>query len=156
MDTNLPNKIFFSDNFRVDVFSIHYCSNFIIGYNFGNIFTMQPQETWNTSNQSCFTANKRCRYSNNPGRCHYSMYLQNSFLKNLALSISIFGLVIFADLHSRKLKLCRGCLLSNGVKIMLFISDVQYYIPIKLCKTAGRIHLFKTTGMLKPENVKLK
>ena len=26
----------------------------------------------------------------------------------------------------------------------------------KLCKAAGRIHLFKITGMLKPENVKLK
>ena len=38
---------------------------------------------------------------------------------------------------------------------MIFISDVQYYIPIKLCKTAGSIHLFKITGMLKPENIKL-
>ena len=39
---------------------------------------------------------------------------------------------------------------------MLFISDVQFYVPIKLCKIAGSIHLFKITGMLKPENVKLK
>ena len=39
---------------------------------------------------------------------------------------------------------------------MLCISDVQYYVPIKLCKTAGSIHLFKITGMLKPEIVKLK
>ena len=74
----------------------------------------------------------------------------------LSLSISIFGLVIFAVLHSRKLKLCRGHLFSNTVKIMLFISDVEYYLPIKLYKTAGSIHLFKITGMLNPENVKLK
>ena len=40
--------------------------------------------------------------------------------------------------------------------MMLFISNVQYYIPIKLCKTAGSIHLFKITDMLKPENVKLR
>ena len=39
---------------------------------------------------------------------------------------------------------------------MLFISDVQYYVPIKVCKTVESIHLFKITGMLKPENVKLK
>ena len=45
---------------------------------------------------------------------------------------------------------------SNAVKIMLFISDIPYYAPIKLCKTAGSIHLLKITGMLKPENVKLK
>ena len=44
---------------------------------------------------------------------------------------------------------------SNAVKIMIFISDVQYYVPIKLCKTAGSINLFKITGMLKPENIKL-
>ena len=44
---------------------------------------------------------------------------------------------------------------SNTVKIMLFISDVQYYVPIKLCKTAGSIHLFKIMGVLKLENIKL-
>ena len=38
---------------------------------------------------------------------------------------------------------------------MIFISDVQNYIPIKICKAAGSIHLFKITGMLKVENVKL-
>ena len=43
----------------------------------------------------------------------------------------------------------------NVVKIMLFISDVQYYMPVKLCKTAGSVHLFKITGMLTPEKVKL-
>ena len=38
---------------------------------------------------------------------------------------------------------------------MVFISDVRNSIPIKLCKTAGSIHLFKITGTLKAENVKL-
>ena len=56
----------------------------------------------------------------------------------------------------QKFKICRGCLFSNAVKIMLFISNVQYYVPLKLCKTAGSMHLFKITGMLAPENVKLK
>ena len=83
------------------------------------------------------------------------MYLQNSVLYNFALCTSIFGLMIFAVLYSRKLKLCRGHLFSNAVKNMLLIFNVQYYVPIKLCKTAGSIHLFKITGVLKPENVKL-
>ena len=39
---------------------------------------------------------------------------------------------------------------------MLFISDTQYYVPIKLCKTTGSIHIFKSTGTLTHENVKLK
>ena len=38
---------------------------------------------------------------------------------------------------------------------MTFISDVQYYVPIISCKTAGSIYLFKIIGMLKPENIKL-
>ena len=55
----------------------------------------------------------------------------------------------------QKSKFCRGCTFSNAVKIMIFVSDVQNYIPIKLCKTASSIHLFKITGMLKAENIKL-
>ena len=38
---------------------------------------------------------------------------------------------------------------------MLFISDVQNYVPIKLCKTAGSIHLFKIKGTLKTRDIKL-
>ena len=38
---------------------------------------------------------------------------------------------------------------------MLFISDVQYYIPVKLCRTAGSIHLFKITGRLTIDKVRL-
>ena len=38
---------------------------------------------------------------------------------------------------------------------MLFISDIQHYVPIKLCKTAGSIHLFKIKGTLKSKNIKL-
>ena len=56
-------------------------------------------------------------------------------------------------MKSRKLKLFRRYLFSNAVKIMLFISDTKY-VPIKLCKTAGSIHLFKSTGTLTSENVR--
>ena len=38
---------------------------------------------------------------------------------------------------------------------MLFISEVQNYIPIKLCKTSGSIHLFKIKGTLKFKDIKL-
>ena len=50
-------------------------------------------------------------------------------------------------LHYRKSRFCKGHRFSNVVKIMTFISDVQNYVPIKLCKTAGNIHLFKIIGM---------
>ena len=58
-------------------------------------------------------------------------------------------------LHYRKSKFCRGHRFSNVVKIVLFISDVQHYITIKLCKTAGSPHLFKIKGTLKSDDIRL-
>ena len=66
-----------------------------------------------------------------------------------------FCLVMVAILHYRKSKLCKGCMFPNTVKIMIFVSDVQYHVPIQLCKTAGGIHLFKSTGTFNSENVNL-
>ena len=56
------------------------------------------------------------------------------------LIISLLGKVVFIILNVRKLKLFTGYLFSNGVKIMLFISDIQYYVPVKFCRTAGSKH----------------
>ena len=73
----------------------------------------------------------------------------------LMLGILLSGLKIFLIIKLRKLKLFRGHLFSNS-QIMLFTSDTKYNIPIKACKRAGSIHLFKITGTLTSENVKLK
>ena len=76
-------------------------------------------------------------------------------LAYIGIILTILSLVMVTFLHYRKSKFCKGYRFSNAVKIMIFISDVQNYIPIKLCITAGSIHLFKVSGMLKAENVKL-
>ena len=44
---------------------------------------------------------------------------------------------------------------SNTIKVMLFISDIKSYVPIKLCKTSGSIHLFKLNGSVIKENITL-
>ena len=44
---------------------------------------------------------------------------------------------------------------SSTIKIMLFISDIKSYVPIKLCKTSGSIHLFKLTGSINRESITL-
>ena len=72
------------------------------------------------------------------------------------LGVSILGLVLSVIIKLRKLKLFRGHLFLNAVKIMLFISDTKFYVTIKLCKMAGSFQLSKITGTLNPENVKLK
>ena len=74
------------------------------------------------------------------------------------LALTILGLVIVVILHYRKSKLYRGCMFSNTVKTMIFISDVQYFVPIRFFKSAGSIHLFKIMDTLKSEkteNIKL-
>ena len=38
---------------------------------------------------------------------------------------------------------------------MMFISNIKSYVPIKLCKTLGSIHLFKLMGSINRENVTL-
>ena len=73
----------------------------------------------------------------------------------LTLSIKMIGLIVFAILWLRRIKLCRGQLFSNVVKIKCFISDVQYYVLVKLCKTAGSIYLFKIKGKITMDKIKL-
>ena len=74
----------------------------------------------------------------------------------VTLGLVILGLMIFVITNVRKLKLLRGHTFPNTVKIMLFILDTQYYVPVKLCRTTGSIHLFKITGKLTPEQITLK
>ena len=64
-------------------------------------------------------------------------------------------MVIVILLHYRKSKFCRGYRFANIVKIVFFISDVQHYIPIKLCKTSGSPHLFKIKGTLNSDDIRL-
>ena len=112
---------------------------------------MQTQETPNISSQSFCSASKRNRCSNTD-RNEYR--IQNSNLYKFG--INNFQSSDGCSSALQKIKLCRGCMFSNAVKIIIFISNIQYYVPIKLCKTTGSIQLFKMMGMLKPENVKLK
>ena len=68
-------------------------------------------------------------------------------LAYVGITLIVLSMMTVIFLHYRKSKLCRGYRFSNVVKIVLFISDVQNYIPIKLCKTSDSIHLFKIKGL---------
>ena len=43
----------------------------------------------------------------------------------------------------------------NAIKIMIFISNIKSYVPVKLCKTSGSIHLFILMESLQREDVSL-
>ena len=76
-------------------------------------------------------------------------------LAYIGIALTLLSMVKVILLHYRKSKFCRGHRFSNIVEIVLFISDVQHYIPIKLCKTSGSLCLFKITGTLTSEDIKL-
>ena len=52
----------------------------------------------------------------------------------LTLSTARIGLIIFAILQLRRIKLGRGQLFSNIVKIILFKTDIQYYVPVNYAR----------------------
>ena len=76
-------------------------------------------------------------------------------LAYIGIALTLLSMAIVILLHYRKSKFCRGHRFSNIVKIVLFIPDVQHYIPIKHCKTSRSLHLFKITGTLTSEDIKL-
>ena len=66
--------------------------------------------------------------------------------------LAVFGFIVF---NVRKIKLYREHLFSYRVRVVLFISDAQYYVPTILCRVTCSIHLFRIPGRLSPEHVKL-
>ena len=73
----------------------------------------------------------------------------------VGIILTVLSMIIVTFLHYRKSRLCRRHRFSNVIKIMLFISDVQNYVPINLSKTSCSIHLFKIKDTLKSGDIKL-
>ena len=72
------------------------------------------------------------------------------------LTIITLGMLYLVTNKLRKSNFFKGCLFSNYTQILLFISNTHSYVPIKLCRVARIIHLFRIRGRLNPENIKLK
>ena len=58
------------------------------------------------------------------------------------LIIITLGMLYLVTNKIRKTSFCKGRLFSNNTKILSFISNAHSYVPIKLCRVAGSIHLF--------------
>ena len=72
-----------------------------------------------------------------------------------ALTLIIIALTVYICLTAQKCIIFKRSLNSNTVTVMLFFSDIKQYIPVKLCKTAGIIHLFHIYGQLTPDQITL-
>ena len=72
------------------------------------------------------------------------------------LTVITLGMLYVVTNKRRKSSFLKGHLFSNNTKILLFISNTHSYVPIKLFRVAGSIHLFRIRGRLTSESVKLK
>ena len=70
-----------------------------------------------------------------------------------ALTVLTILLIVYICLSNQKCTLFKRRLYSNSVTIMLFFSDVKQYVPVKLCKSAGSIHLFQLYGQLDSDQI---
>ena len=128
---NNSNKNFFSNNYIVDIFMftssiVSLISTILVIYIFckhkhirtlvASLILHKIKEVEANSNPEI---NSKCRT-----------------LTYVGIILTVLSMVIVVFLHYRKSRLCKGYRFLNAIKIMLFISDVQNYVPIKLCKTA--------------------
>ena len=81
----------------------------------------------------------------------YCICEPNWYIVGLLLII-LLGITYLVMNKIRKSCLFRGCLFSNVTKIMFFISNTPTYVPIRLCRIAGSICLFRIRGRLTIEN----
>ena len=72
------------------------------------------------------------------------------------LIITTLGMLYLVTNKIRKTSFCKGHLFSNNTKILLFISNTHSYAPIKLCRVAGSIHLFRIRGRQTQNMLKLR
>ena len=70
-----------------------------------------------------------------------------------ALTVLTILLIVYICLSNQKCAMFTRRLYSNTVTIMLLFSDIRQYVPVKLCKTAGSIHLFQIYGQLDPNQI---
>ena len=154
LDIQFSNKNFFTNNFIVDIFVFiieikPVTTTIIIIYALCKHNKLGVLVTHLALQQVKEVKAEEIRNGKYKHECTSQFYII------IALSIVIIGLVVFAILQVRRIRLCRGQLFLNVVKIMLSISDIQYYGLVRVCKTAGSIHLFKITGRLMADQVKL-
>ena len=119
LDIDFPNKNFFTNNFIIDTFVfviaiISVITTMIIIYTLCKhnklrelVASLALQQVKEVKVEEVRDENYKCK-------CIYQFYVI------LALSIVIIGLVVFAILQVRRIRLCRGQLFLNVVKIKLF------------------------------------
>ena len=70
--------------------------------------------------------------------------------------LTLLQMIYMVTSKLRKSTLLKGNLFSNVAKVIIFVLDAQSYVPVKLCKVARSIHLFKLMGKITQGSLMLK
>ena len=73
--------------------------------------------------------------------------MQCTIIAQLLLVLS--GIIFLITERIYKMQILRKHQYLNVIKIIIFVSTVSSYVPIKLSKVVRSIHLFKSTGGLR-------
>ena len=118
LEKEFANKNFFkSSSQNIQIHGSHNIDN---SNSSNNRCDMQTQQIKSISNKFSTPTGKRSESGRN-GSCRYKYKCTAQFYIILSLSIIMIGAIIFAILQLRRIKLCRGQLFLNIVKIMIFI-----------------------------------
>ena len=71
------------------------------------------------------------------------------------LTLILLGIILLIIEKVHKMPIFRKHQYSNTIKVLIFISNIKSYVPIKLCKTTGSIHLLKLMGSLQNKDIML-
>ena len=71
------------------------------------------------------------------------------------LTLILLGIIFLIIGKVHKMPIFQKHQYSNTIKVLIFISNIKSYVPIKLCKTTGSIHLFKLMGSPQKEDIML-
>ena len=127
---NNSNKNFFSDNYIVDIFMftssiISLLSTTLVIY----LFCKHKHITTLVASLILHKI-KEVEANSNPEEINPKC----GTLTYVGIILTVESMVIVVFLHYRKSRLCKGYRFSNAIKIMLFISDIQNYVPINYVK----------------------
>ena len=132
------NKYFFS-NYIVDIYMFTSCIISIISITLVIYLFCKYKHIRTLIASLTLHKIKEVEANSNPEETSYGCRT----LAYVGIILTLLSSLIVTFVHYRKSRLCRGYNFLNAAKIMLFISDVQNYVPIKLCKTSGSIHFFQ-------------
>ena len=85
---------------------------------------------------------------------HNSLKLEY-WIKITLLVLILLGSIFLVIEKAYRMPIFRKYQYLNVIKVMIFISNIDSCVSIKLCKVTASIHLFKLVGRLQKENITL-